>query len=393
MAFPIVFTLFFSLVVFNSCFAEPISTTTPSSTTTDPSKNCPKLLAPCSCNGWSPDDSHPVAWEIECSSLTSQELRQALLNATVDGDGTTSGFSILRVTNITDLEITPDILSKYSFTKIQINNSTIHTLEATPETASEVEEVFIEFSTFLFGDLSSGVKLFKFLSCMPNLKTITIRQTNLKEVPDQAFTTTSSKLSYLKLNKNEIQKIGRESLYELSSLTWIDLSDNKLREVGEKVFSFRDRSEKPLQIDLDKNSLNSQSFNSSSFQLGSRPAVIFLRDNNITVMQEEVFGSIVRSPSVRLFTDGNPLKCYDCSNSWMKKVGQSYEAMNDIVCSETGRSIYELNSHMWSFCRVSSRDVLSSVEHLSSLLKAMGVITPAHSDHLNKLAHDLRDDL
>ena len=315
------------------------------------------------------------------------------MNASVDEDSAREGFTILKVSNITALEVTPSFLSKLNFTKIQISNSTIQTMTSTLETATSMEEIFIQNSTFLTDDLINGQQLFHFVSFMPNLKSITIRQTNLKEIPEQAFTQTSSKLSYVKLNKNEIEKIGSLALAELSSLTWIDLSENKLKELGAQIFFFKERSEKPLQIDLDGNHLTSKSFNSTSFQLESRPAVIFLRDNNITIMKEDVFASIVRSPSVRLFTDGNPLKCYDCKNSWMKKVGQSYEDMNDIRCSETGTSIYELSWSTWSFCRVSEQDMLSSLLDLSSLLKSLGVISAAHSDHLNILAENLRDDL
>ena len=292
------------------------------------------------------------------------------------------------------------MLAKYDFVKIHISNSTIQSLPldlyhtcCESSVVHLLEELSITNSTFVTDSLIQGTELFSFITHAPVLKTLIIKGTNLKEVPDSAFTDTSSKLTRVELSSNMIERIGTRALQHLSSLTWIDLSENKLKEVGAQAFYFKEKSDKPISIDLGGNDLTSQSLNESSFQLESRPAVIYLRNNNITFMRESIFASIVRSPSVRLFSDGNPLKCYDCRNSWMKKVGQSYEDMNDIICSETGRSIYELDSKTWSFCQVSTKDILSSMKDLSSLLKSLRIISPSHSDHLEKLVDDLRDDL
>jgi len=114
------------------------------------------------------------------------------------------------------------------------------------------------------------------------------------------------------LSHNELVEVGPNSF---ASQT-VDLSFNKISLVREAAF----KAESALNINLDSNLLTSNSIQHGfirSFQkLGELSLNIFLNNNQIQYLDEDVFRDLLSSSATSISLDGNAIQC-NCRVKWL----------------------------------------------------------------------------
>lgn len=114
------------------------------------------------------------------------------------------------------------------------------------------------------------------------------------------------------LSHNLLEEIDTNSF---ASQT-VDLSFNKISLMREGAF----KAESALNINLMSNSLTSNSiqkgFIKSFQQLGDLSLIIFLNNNSLSYLDEEVFGEVLSSPATSVSLNGNNIHC-NCRVKWL----------------------------------------------------------------------------
>ncbi len=94
----------------------------------------------------------------------------------------------------------------------------------------------------------------KLKTVFPNLNQLEISRSYVPVIKTGVFTKDYSFLTYLNLNKNQINEIKKDAFAELVNLEWISLTDNNLRELSENIF---EKNGKLKFIRLSKNQIHS----------------------------------------------------------------------------------------------------------------------------------------
>ncbi|RWS05311.1 protein slit-like protein [Dinothrombium tinctorium] len=339
-----------------------------------PVEECPPsdIISPCECFVWSVEPG-TRNWEIRCSASTAT-IREVFRNVTPNGIYSTS-YDIFKIDGVSNVTLTKDLLGPFQFRIIKVVNSNISAIE---EDAFESNYDFTEQLEFMNNNfdvsLRKGEKLFQVIKKFKKLKTLFLMNSNLQEIPKNAFTSneTLDKLSILRFNRNLIEKIGDFAFFKLESVTWLDLAENRLTQISENAFTFEKSSEKPIQIDLDANLLTAKSFHHSSFRNVRRPTVLFLRSNNITYLDESTFLPLLQSGIFRLFPSDNPLIC-NCENRWILGHPQIKEQLSGMNC-EDGESIWVKKLSNFKICDIQKKDVIHAIKNFIEILFNMGIV-------------------
>ena len=100
---------------------------------------------------------------------------------------------------------------------------------------------------------------------------------------------TNLKLTFNRLySTTTIQSISNYAFYDCDSIEEIDLSGNKIAIINENQFHFRNPNDKTLKIDLTYNRLNEDSFPVDSLVNFKRPAKLYVKNNEISNLKDEV---------------------------------------------------------------------------------------------------------
>jgi Leucine-rich repeat (LRR) protein len=158
---------------------------------------------------------------------------------------------------------------------------------------------------------------------MVNITYAQISNSLIEEIPENAFKPlngTQENLSILNLNDNKITKIGNNAFNHLNSLTQLELDGNKLDHISENTFNFSKSSDKLLQLFLDRNSLNSSSFEKGAFDKFNRPTYIIFSFghnlNNITYLDQHIFEEFMNNNNHSMI-DSITIDCEDCRSFWL----------------------------------------------------------------------------
>ncbi len=135
------------------------------------------------------------------------------------------------------------------------------------------------------------------------------------------------------MNDNKITKIGNNAFEYLDSLTQLELDGNKLDHISEDAFNFSKSSDKLFQLFLDKNPLNSSSFERGAFNKLNRPTYIIFsfgfNFNNITYLDQHIFEEFMNNNQQNAISSNN-IDCNDCRSFWLfqnKKFSQQFSLL------------------------------------------------------------------
>jgi len=156
------------------------------------------------------------------------------------------------------------------------------------------------------------------LSSFKNLETLILSNNKLIGLPDQAFGKTElSNLSYVDLSGNRITTIGQKTFFKLPKLQRITLDHNLIKNVTNETFTFEKEDSKLLLIFLRHNNLTEDSIEKGSFSNMNQTVFLYLNNNQITYLKEDVFKPMLDEKNdlfIALWS--NPFVC-DCRSLWM----------------------------------------------------------------------------
>ena len=270
------------------------------------------------------------------------------------------GDSPINLENIFDSLSTGLEADKKHFNHLTIANSAVHQLNANTFRDITFESILIEnclnlseihrnaFTETNWFTKSFSIKnclqlktpsddFFYILSKLKNLEILLIFNSNITEIPSNAFKPINGYQKQLKtidINSKTVGKIGENSFRYLNSLENISLVNTSIDFIADNVFTPMIASNTRFVINFVNNSrLNEKSFSKKSFSSISRPTQ--LTGIKANVLKEEIFFPfLTASPhnSIEL-SDQNQIDCNNCQNYWLRKNSQLLSKVLGIKCS------------------------------------------------------------
>lgn len=184
-------------------------------------------------------------------------------------------------------------------------------------------EKFVSHNTSFAGSDASTCNLFGALKSFPNLQSIKVTNSKIKEIPNDAFGNCGS-LTSIDFSDGEISNVDEYAFKNLDKLKSLDLQGNRISKLASHAFHFKQPSDNYLTINLESNQLTEESFGSELFGVNQRITTLKLGGNpNIAVLKEPIFKPFLlesgrTSPNEQNIVDmrGSPLACSK-SNIWM----------------------------------------------------------------------------
>lgn len=255
----------------------------------------------------------------------------------------------LNNTAITQLE--ENIFHEITFEEIRIDGATelkhIHSNAFT--TTNLITKTFHTSYSPIENSLPN-YDLFHALSLMLNLESIVLDNTNIKEIPENAFKSLNgpqNKLWAVYVRYGILEKLGDYAFSDLNNLKQIALDGNELSYIPQNAFFFNKKSNETLEIWLNANQLNSSSIEFGTFlSIYGRPVTLNLYENpKITYLEEKIF---------RIFFEYNPenkirfkaikFDCNDCRSSWIKDYYNKFiNRIDSLLCSNDKKFMDETN--------------------------------------------------
>jgi len=182
--------------------------------------------------------------------------------------------------------------------------------------------------------------LFTAISLMVNLEELSIKESNIIEIPTDAFRQINGQQKNLKLIEinSALKKIGKNSLENLPSLKTLRLNNNNINYVSESAFNTLKENKLQLDIQLNNNQLGSTSFHSLAFSNLKRPIYLNLNHNAIKYLDKVAFESMLNKNKMNRISI-NRLDCDDCRSHWLLENHYSTSQL-DITCSN-GRKLLD----------------------------------------------------
>jgi len=233
---------------------------------------------------------------------------------------------MLDIKNISITELEDNVFSGLEFKRIFLRDlqdlKKIST-NAFNGTQEYLEELSIEGEFKLDFD-SNFQGLLSAINTLKNLERLYLDSYHLKSFPSYALK--NSRISDIDLNFNRLQNgslktVENFAFYHQNDLVGLDLTNQQLNYIPTNAFKFEKESKNILSIFLDYNKLNSSSFEFGLFNNTNRVLNLYLRNNNITYIDENIFAPFFKSNEHnRIDLSENPL-LLDCRMSWMIKPG------------------------------------------------------------------------
>ena len=191
---------------------------------------------------------------------------------------------------------------------------------------------------------SDDNSLFEAMSRFVNIKEITIRGNNIREIPSNAFHPINgyqNKLNSLTIVDNGIRKLGNNAFYYLKNLTYISLASNSIDYIPNNGFNFEKSSPNVLTLYLDDNPLNASSFADNWFSALQRPTLLNIGNvnqtdpQNIDYLNEKSFLPFLSANELNqiIFYYNNQIDCNDCRNYWIIKNPKFSANIKRIFCT------------------------------------------------------------
>ncbi|RWS07995.1 Leucine rich repeat containing protein 10-like protein [Dinothrombium tinctorium] len=199
--------------------------------------------------------------------------------------------------------------------------------------------------------------VFDALRSLPTLTYINLSRNKLTVIPSHAFRHTNgqfqSRLRVILLTQNDIHTISGHAFFYLPHVSHLDISENELDLIGDQAFDFDDipiGRQIHLTIDLAKNKLHSNSFNEKTLANIHRPVKLKIASNNFTHLSESIFKPFLyKHENNSIDVEANPLYC-DCSSLWLHRNMHIYrnKVLNH-VCKDN-RILWSYNHSEFNNC-------------------------------------------
>jgi hypothetical protein len=189
--------------------------------------------------------------------------------------------------------------------------------------------------------------IFHMLSSITTLEEIHLCYTNITGIPSLAFKPINgaqNNLTFITFAYSSIVEIGDNAFSALENLSFLSFADNKIESIPKTAFNFENDSKEIMQLDLQSNKLNGESFPSDSFNNMKRPTFLYLGNNpNLKYLDQHIFQPFLESNiKNKIFIDEGGFKngnfdCDDCRSYWLKKESK-YNNRTDLWKCSNGKN-------------------------------------------------------
>jgi hypothetical protein len=184
--------------------------------------------------------------------------------------------------------------------------------------------------------------IFRFIRLLETTETIKLTDNQIDSIPPNLFNT-KSQLKSLSVSRNNISWIEKNSFIELKKLVEFELDNNRINKIDDFGFNFTSdgNSDRKINISLNDNKLNDQSFKSEAFPDNKHITLdMNFQNNNFTKIKEQSFGSLVDNRKNHLSFANNHINC-DCDILWiLEKTNKTY--VSGLDCNEQKKSLFDL---------------------------------------------------
>jgi Leucine-rich repeat (LRR) protein len=295
------------------------------------------------------DKIYPDLVEIKCGGNENIDLKHIFNELSINLEERQKSFSTFYLNNTAISELPENVFEDITFGQIAISDAysllRIH-MHAFTATNNYLTNFWIS-NTPLKNSLPY-YDLFTSISLMPHLTGLSIINTSITEIPDNAFRPLSGiqyNLFNVYIENNKLKRIGNNAFQYWPSLYHMSLSNNTLNYISENVFNFRKLSHVPILSPL-RLSWYNNNFNSSSFEIGAftkfnKPTLMLFigpnDKNNITYLEKHVFEPFLRDSRFGIQSNRiemlSTLDCNDCRNYWLlQNEDYKYKIMT-LMCS------------------------------------------------------------
>jgi len=275
--------------------------------------NCPKpeTINPCTCET-NRDES-----EIKCYYIDYDiDLKTIFKNISQELVGKDKHFSSFRVLETRITEIPDNVFADITFDIIKIESTTeltrIHT-NAFNGTQHTVTDISIKYAPIL---VSTGpdYDLFRALNSLHKLNLHEIgKAKHITEIPDQAFDGLTN-LTRIWIHEGRLKTIGQNIIRNLKNISLVDFTNNQIDTIADNAFTTDVMHTDVVEIYLPINKLNVDQMN--VFRNINYPISLDIQFNNITYLDESIFGPILRNYDKSIIMNSN-MDCNDCRNVWL----------------------------------------------------------------------------
>ena len=137
---------------------------------------------------------------------------------------------------------------------------------------------------------------------------------NIAEIPDQAFDGMIELIRIMIINNKLLKTIGQNISRDLKHILSIYLNDNQIDTIADNAFTTDAIQCDSVDINLDNNKLNVNQMD--IFRHINYTFDLIIANNNITYLDESIFGPILRNYS-ESYVFNNCMDCNDCRNVWL----------------------------------------------------------------------------
>jgi len=319
----------------SECLASPTTPSAIVSTTISPSSVCPssEALKPCIC------DQNIVSLSCEKAVINTELLTRIWLNIKPK-----NSFHLLNIreTNITTI-------SRDTFISIKVENIVIENNHKLKSLDIKAFNSMQEINSFVLRNNSnfSDIHIFDLIKVL-NPNEVDLSRNLFDEIPSEAFADENGAKVYrvksLKLDYNKIETIGSNAFIGLTKLTHLSLDHNMIKTLEEYSFKFIEIFSH-LFVSLKNNYLDNNSFNERTLDFEQKLTTsisLYLDNNNLTTLKENVFSKLILSPNDNQFNFfGNQFIC-DCNMKWLLNATHKSNILN-IMCSNKNKNLFDLN--------------------------------------------------
>jgi hypothetical protein len=297
---------------------------------------CPKsdLLKPCVCNNE----------VISCGGKDAIQLKAIFHSISSQlGNEEEKHFKQFYLNNTAISELPEDTFEDITFDSIQIeeafNLSLINTF-AFNATNQRLKEFYIHNS--LLRNFPPNYDIFTALSLMVGIETIRITNSQIEEIPENAFRPLlgqQKNLTHIEFLNNAIKKIGNNAFQYLQLLDSLHLNYNPINHISRLAFNFLEKSTNSFFLAFYSSTLNSSTFEFGSLDNLKRPTEIDLRFTGVKYLHQNIFENFFSFNNENsIYT--NTLDCEDCRSFWLFNNKKYRSQLTDVECSN-GNKFYQ----------------------------------------------------
>ena len=185
--------------------------------------------------------------------------------------------------------------------------------------------------------------IFEAINKFANLSECYISDTNITEIPSNAFKNKQDQMKIISFSGKSIKKIGENVFSNFKNIERIDLIRTSIDFIPENTFESKEESNQTLIIFLFGNRLlNSSGLSEHSLTKFKRPTWIYLREmyvahnwnNHFKYFDEKIFQPFFElNVKNRIISSYESVDCNDCRNYWLQKNPTLLKHIQDASCA------------------------------------------------------------